>query len=398
MSFSCPGPTAQSSPSKQKLRIAVFNRIFSSRGGGAERYSIAMVEQLAAAHEIHVFAQETDHQWPGVTYHRVSAPLRRPRWLNQLWYASATWWATRRGFDIVHSHENTWHGNVQTAHVLPVRHNLFHGRTGIARALRWLKVASSPRLVTYLLLEHWRYAPRSGRHLVVSSQTLKTVMANTYPASASHTSVITPGINLPTLASPQGKREARERLGLPAVGQCLLFVGNDYRKKGLAALLEALALLPGDLFVAVVGNEAQRPMFEAKVKALDLCTRVLFLGPVQDMALAYRAADCLVHPTLEDTFAMVVLEALSHGIPVIVSSAAYCGIAALLTHEDNALIVGNPRDSQALALCLGRLGDDSALRERLMSGGRAFAGRYQWVDMAQAQEAIYLDLVLRQSL
>lgn len=352
-----------------------------------------MVEQLAAAHDIHVFAQEIDHQWPGVTYHLVSTPLRRPRWLNQLWYASATWWATRRGFDIVHSHENTWHGNVQTAHVLPVKHNLFHGLTGVAHAMRWLKVASSPRLVTYLLLEHWRYAPKRGRHLMVSSQTLKTVMANAYPASASHTSVITPGIILPMLASPQGRRDARSRLGLPVDGRCILFVGNDYRKKGLAALLDALALLSSDRFVAVVGNEAQRPTFEAKVKAMHLCARVFFLGPVEDMALVYQAADCLAHPTLEDTFAMVVLEALSHGLPVIVSSAAYCGIAALLTHEDNALVVENPRDSSVLAQWLARLDDKPALRDQLSLGGRDFAGQYQWGDKAREQEAIYLTIV-----
>jgi glycosyltransferase involved in cell wall biosynthesis len=398
VSLPFPCPAAHSSPPRRKLRIAVLNRIFSVTGGGAERYSIALVEQLSAAHEIHVFAQEIDHQWPGVTYHRVSAPLRRPRWLNQLWYASATWWATRRGFDIVHSHENTWHGNVQTAHVLPVKYNLFNGRSGIARALRWLKVGLSPRLATYLLLERWRYAPRSGRQLVVSSQTLQTIMASAYPASAASTSVIPPGITSPALTSWPCKQVARARLGLPADGYCILFAGNDYRKKGLAALLDALALLPGDRIVAVVGNEAHRPFFETQVKALQLGGRVFFLGLLQDMTLAYQAADCLVHPTLEDTFAMVVLEALSHGLPVIVSSAAYCGIAALLTHEDNALIVDNPRDSQALARCLSRLDDDPALRERLTLGGRAFAGRYQWADVAQAQEAIYLDLVFRQPL
>ncbi|MBK6650923.1 MAG: glycosyltransferase [Betaproteobacteria bacterium] len=94
-----------------------------SSGGGAERYAIALVEHLSQRHEVHVFAQEIGHQSRGVTYHKVSTPLRRPRWINQLWYAFATWRATREGFDIVHSHENTWHGNVQTVHVLPVWHN-----------------------------------------------------------------------------------------------------------------------------------------------------------------------------------------------------------------------------------------------------------------------------------
>ena len=379
------------------MRIAVLNRHFSVTGGGAERYSIALVEALAARHEIHVFAQTIDHDWPGVRYHRVSAPLSRSRWLNQLWFASATWWATRRGFDVVHSHENSWHGDVQTVHVLPVRHNLFQGRSGFRRALRWVKVALSPRLLSYLALEHWRYACRPGRCTVVTSATLRRVMAASYPASAASTSVITPGITLPTLASTECKQLARARLGLPASGNCALFAGNDYRKKGLAALLDALATLPVGIFVAVVGNEAQRPAFESQAAALGLSQRVFFLGSLKDMTLAYQAADCLVHPTLEDTFAMVVLEALSHGLPVLVSSARYCGIAALLAHEANALIVEDPRDSQALARSLGRLIDEPALRERLSLGARAFAMPYQWADLARAQEAVYLESAARRA-
>ena len=75
------------STAARRLRIAVLNRVFSPTGGGAERYSIALVEQLAQRHEIHVFAQQIDHHWPGVSYHTVSSPLTRPRWINLLWYA-----------------------------------------------------------------------------------------------------------------------------------------------------------------------------------------------------------------------------------------------------------------------------------------------------------------------
>ena len=175
--------TAEPGTSK-RMRIAVLNRVFSPTGGGAERYSIALVEQLAPRHEIHVYAQQVDHQWPGVVYHKVSAPLVKPRWINQLWYAMATWWATRRGFDVVHSHENTWHGGVQTVHVLPIRYNLFLGRTGLRRWLRWVKVVTSPRLLVYLSLEHMRYAPQSGRFVVVTSQSLEAIMRINYPKTA----------------------------------------------------------------------------------------------------------------------------------------------------------------------------------------------------------------------
>jgi UDP-glucose:(heptosyl)LPS alpha-1,3-glucosyltransferase len=386
-----PAPSAahHASPNSSKLRIAVFNRTFSPTGGGAERYSIALVEQLAARHEIHVFAQEIGHEWPGVTYHRVSMPLRKPRWVNQLWFATATWWATRRGFDAVHSHENTWHGNVQTVHVLPVKYNLFNGRSGWRYALRCLSVATSPRLLTYLGLERLRYAPRPGRQMVVTSESLKAIMAASYPDCRAMLSVITPGITLPAPVTPLQKSEARAGLGLPTAGRCLLFVGNDYRKKGLPAVLEALASLPADVFLAVVGNTAAIAGFREQVEALGLVQRVFFLGSLQDVGPAYQAADALVHPTLEDTFAMVVLEAMAHGLPVAVSGPCYCGISGLLTHGVNAMVLDDPRDAVHLQQVLARLLDEPALGAQLRQGAIDFARHYQWRDIALGQEALY---------
>ena len=394
--MSRPAATPVSLPAIRKLRIAVFNRAFCATGGGAERYSIALVEQLAARHEIHVFAQEIDHQWPGVCYHRVSAPLRKPRWINQLWFAAATWWATRRGFDVVHSHENTWHGDVQTVHVMPVRYNLFQGRSGWRYALRCLKVVTSPRLLTYLGLEHLRYAARPGRQVVVTSPGLQAVMAASYPACRGRVTVITPGITLPQPPQPvvaARKSAARAHLGLPANAPCLLFVANDYRKKGLAALLSALAQLPSDVVLTVVGNVAQIPQFEAQVKALNLKERVFFLGSLKEMSVAYEAADCLAHPTLEDTFAMVVLEAMAHGVPVVVSAAGYCGISGLLTQGVNAEILDDPRAVPALARSLRKILEQPAFAALLAQGATDFAQGYQWRELALKQEALYFSVL-----
>ncbi len=377
-----------------RLRIAVLNRVFDNTGGGAERYSIALVEQLAQRHEVHVFAQQIHHQAPGVTYHRVAMPMRKPRWLNQLWYAFATWKATREGFDIVHSHENTWHGQIQTVHVVPVRHNLFQGRTGLRRGLRWLKVVTSPRLLTYLGLESLRFRALTGRRVVVTSASLGETMAAAYPDSRGMTHVITPGVHLPALPDGAGdKVRARQALGLPDVGLCLLFVGNDYRKKGLESLLQVLAGLPGSVVLAVVGNPGQIPDFRRQAESLGLASRVFFLGALQDVSPAYRAADALVHPTLEDTFAMVVLEAMAHGLPVVVSSAVYCGISGLLSPGVNALLVDEPRSTQALGSAVGRVCGDAGLRRELGEQARLFAQGYGWEHIARQQEALYFAAV-----
>ena len=371
-----------------RLRIAVLNRVFSPTGGGAERYSIALVEQLAQRHEIHIFAQQTDHHWPGVTYHTMSSPMNRPRWINLLWYAVTTWWATRRGFDIVHSHESTWHGQVQTVHVLPLKYNLFRDRTGWRRSLRWLKVATSPRLLAYLLMEHFRFAPVPGKAVVVTSPTLKALVNQTYPSSV--VSLISPGVNLPESAT--NRQGARAELALPTQGFLLAFVANDYQKKGLSTVLDALQSLPVEVELAVVGNPSQAEKFESKAQLMGLTGRVHFLGQLREVSPLYQAADVLVHPTTEDTFAMVVLEAMAHGLPVVVSGERYCGISGLLSHGVNAMILSLPTDAAELGAVLARLLDDATLREALALSAREFAQQRAWPSIAAEQERMYFEL------
>ncbi|MCW5650847.1 MAG: glycosyltransferase family 4 protein [Ramlibacter sp.] len=380
----------------RRLRVAVLNRVFATTGGGAESYSMALVEQLAARHEVHVFAQEIQHDWPGVTYHRVTRPLGKPRWLNQLWYAFSTWRATRSGYDVVHSHENTWHGAVQTIHVKPVRHNLLMGRHGARRAMRWLKITLSPRLLTYVLLEAARFRGTAGqRQVVVTSTNLQAEALAVYPAARPLMSVITPGVRSPGPQPPAGRAEARRALSLPAQAQLLLFVANDYARKGLGPLLAALASLPGghEVHLAVVGHPAGIPAFRAEALRLGLEGRVHFLGALPDVGPAYRAADVLVHPTLEDTFAMVVLEAMAHGLPVVVSGPAFCGISTLLTDGDHALLLDDPREAGHIATALARVLNDTALASRLGRRALAFASAHDWAAAAQAYERLYFESV-----
>jgi glycosyltransferase involved in cell wall biosynthesis len=371
----------------QRLRIAVLNRVFSASGGGAESYSIRLVEQLAARHDIHVFAQEIDHQWPGVVYHRVSSPLYRPRWFNQLWYAVATWLATRRGFDVVHSHENGWQGRVQTIHVKPVRHNLLAGLGGWRRALRWLKIASSMRLLTYLWLEGARFKAGPGRQVVLTSSNLQADALAAYPHAVGAMSIVTPGVAMPETECDRAT--ARRELGLPAAGRLLLFVANDYVRKGLTTLLAALVTLPRDVQLAVVGNTGQAQRFRDLAAALGVAGRVHFLGALDGVALAYRAADALVHPTLGDSFAMVVLEGLAHGLPVVVSGPAQCGISTLLRDGKDALLLTDPQDSAELLCALQRLLADEGLQRRLSVNGRAFAQAHTWERVAAEYERLY---------
>ncbi len=215
-------------------------------------------------------------------------------------------------------------------------------------------------------------------------------MAETYPQAVSAMTVVTPGVkSVPGPASDDERRAARMRLGLPLEGTCILFVANDYRKKGLPTLLDALKKLPANYFLAVVGNASQIASFKEAVKALVLGESVFFLGSLHDMRDAYLAANCLAHPTLEDTFAMVVLEAMSYGLPVVVSGAKFCGISQLLINSQNAIILEDPLDSSELFFSIKKVNENAVLKNLLSSSAKKFVIKSLWPEISAAQDFIY---------
>lgn len=384
--------TASNPSQKLRLRVAVLARIFSTSAGGAERYCASLVKHLAPHHEIHVFAQDIRTEYPQVVFHQVPLFCRRPRWLNQIAFACYTWWKTRNGFDVVHSHENTWHGDVQTIHVLPFSYLWFANRHGWGLFLKYLQLVISPRLLTYWVLEKLRMRHQPGRFLVAVSEPVKAVLNIALHHKIEHIRVIPPGINATHTHSSAEKMQARLDLGLPMQDKCLLWVGNNATKKGLPTLLKALVQLPKDIFLVIVGSASPENKWRSQVAALGLQDRFYFKGVLDDMTLAYTAADILVHPTLEDTFGMVVLEAMAHAVPVIVSAEQYCGISAELTHLKNAWILQDPLDTNALKDAIEK-SLDSQTHQAMSQQAIAWAGTQDWHHLALAHEALYHDVV-----
>lgn len=374
-----------------RLKIAILSRGFFSRAGGAENYSIALVEELAARHDVHVFTQHLDHQYPGVTYHLIPQCVKKPSWIDLLCFSVRTWIATRVGFDLVHSHENTWHGQIQTVHVRPVKVGLFYGRTGIRRLVRYLQIATSLRLWTYLLMERNRFNPRPGKAVIACSNSLRIELERAYPALQGKVYLLPPGVRLAQVPNASEKAELRKDLQLNNDAFLLLFVANDYAKKGLAPLLLALQGLPSNTTLLVVGNSEHIPEYSQLAHKLNISHRVRFIGSVNAVERYYQVADVHVHPTTEDTFSMVTLEALAHGLPVIVSGPAFCGISSSLTDQAEVLMLKDPRDAKEIAACILRLLGDETLRVKLGIAGKKFAKNYDWSELARQQEKIYFD-------
>jgi UDP-glucose:(heptosyl)LPS alpha-1,3-glucosyltransferase len=156
----------------------------------------------------------------------------------------------------------------------------------------------------------------------------------------------------------------------------LLLIGNDWRNKGLRALLAAVALckdLP--LRLLVVGQDEQAP-FRAETQKLGLSDRVEFLPQDEEVRKFYAAADVLVAPSLEDSFNLPVLEAMACLLPVIVSLRA--GVSEWLKNGFDSLLLSNPEDPGELAEAIRALATDGELRKTLAENGAHTATKFSW--------------------
>ncbi len=133
----------------------------------------------------------------------------------------------------------------------------------------------------------------------------------------------------------------------------LLFVGHNFRRKGLDKLLTALVLLPDEPFqLSVVGHDKHLPRYKQLAKRLGLEKRVRFFGPISGVRPFYQVADALAIPSIYDPFANVTVEALAMGLFVI--SSKYNGGCEVLTPSSGAVIENlDSPESFAAALKMG---------------------------------------------
>jgi UDP-glucose:(heptosyl)LPS alpha-1,3-glucosyltransferase len=364
------------------MKVAILSRNFSKISGGAESFAVQLATAMRGECDITVISQSFDV--PHALFRHIPVPKLpiRSRWINQLWFSWFSRRVSRQGFDIVHSHENVTHGNVHTVHVKTVHASL--NQKGTSR----LRILFSPRLLAYLWIEKKRLCS-AGHQNVFVSQMLLDETRQALPKLSSGT-FIPPGVALPDHTITLAERAAARRaLELSPDRMVIGFVGHDFKKKGLDALLKAAALLPFDVQLLVIGNPAQAGRYRDQAQALGPGKECRFLGVVHDMSLVYAAIDCLAHPTTQDVFPMVLLEAMAHGVPVITTVAPFNSMASLLVSHKEAVLLADPHDHEALAMALERVGVDADLRQTLIDNGRRFAQNYSWSAIKNRYYAIY---------
>lgn len=207
------------------------------------------------------------------------------------------------------------------------------------------------------------------------------------------------GVSDEALELPPAGAEFRTRFGIQAEARLVLFLSRLHRKKGLAdRLLPALARLPGDIVLAVVGDEdGHDPAYAEEcrqaVHTLSLESRVVFTGPIygSEKWSAYDAADVYVLPSRHENFGATVVESMARGTPVVFCSGVQAG---RYVAEAGAGLAAN-YDVSGLADSLREILESTPQdRESMGHRGREYVGRnLSWERSARSLATLYRELV-----
>jgi len=174
----------------------------------------------------------------------------------------------------------------------------------------------------------------------------------------------------------------------------VLWASRFQKRKALPLALEALAQLgdeaPVKLIVAGEGAEGER--WRELTVAMGLERRVEFVGglsPAQ-MHAEFRRADVFLFTSVRDSFGTVVLEAMSHGVPVVALDIH--GVGARMPAEAGIKVQATTRSAtaQALAAALRRLSASPALRHQMGAAGWRYASTQLWSQRAAEMSALYV--------
>jgi UDP-glucose:(heptosyl)LPS alpha-1,3-glucosyltransferase len=363
--------------SDKKLRIAVLIRNYSISGGGAERYCVELTNRLGKIHEVHVFSQNNSESSESVIFHQIPQWFKKPRYINQLLFSYLTKRATQGKFDIVHSHDMATHANIYTLHVPCVRTKWAQAK-GLKKILRWMNTLLSPRKMAYLWLENKEMQVLPNRHFISVSEYLSRNILESYPRLNDHITIAHPGIKVQADSDEKIaklRKNFREKHNIPVSAFVLLFVAHGFKRKGLPTIIKALEILNNkDIHIIVAGSGNPK---DIKIDLPTVKNNTHFIGMVKNMSELYPVADTLIHPTLGDTYGMVVLEAMSHKLPVIVSSEQYCGFSGHLSSE-NSLILDNPTDSSEVSMGIQILNNQLNLRNKISANGFKKSQAINW--------------------
>ncbi|HTG28439.1 MAG TPA: glycosyltransferase family 4 protein [Methylomirabilota bacterium] len=398
------------------MRLAVISP-FLDRRHGTERCIVEQLERFALdpVAEIHIYAQriqdlrgvtpykheaatkKSDHTGETQTanrlfWHKVPA-IPGPHLLQYIFWFFANricrWWDAafhHTQYDLLYSAGiNATDADAISVHVVfhefyrQVLPQLNFRSTSLAA---WARLAHRRAYYRLIMTLENRIYRRATVSLAAISASAAALLEKYFHPTA--TRVIRYGVDVQAFSVPRKLAEratARKLFQLSMEDFALLLIGNDWRTKGLAALLQSLSFireLPWKLLV--VGRDVRDP-YDKMIRDYGIANRVIFLPPSPNVMQFYAAADAYVGPSLEDAYGLPIIEAMACGLPVVASSRA--GAHEIITNGSDGIILRDPQNVEELAAALRSLITNPSLCAQLGERATRTAQTHTWDRNAQ---------------
>jgi UDP-glucose:(heptosyl)LPS alpha-1,3-glucosyltransferase len=371
--------------------------------GGCEHYISDLARRLARdGHGVHLFASRWDAAaLPASTIYHAIPTSTGPRFLRPWRFAQSCLDALQaHPVDVSLGFDKTWGQDILYPqgglHSGSRRHNLLKHRPGLERfgirLSRWFNLAS----YSFRRLERRQYlTPPTPVILAISGMVerhFREFLGLTPPTVRVLHAAIDPE-RFTADDRPARRERERQAWGVSPDEAVGLFVGMNYRLKGLDPLLRSLVHVPTTTrFRLVVVGGARFGRYEALARKLGVIDRVRFLGFRADPRDAYFGADFLVHPTFYDPCSLVALEALACGLPVLTTR--HNGAGELLSPPADGRIIQDPHDGHELGGAIAAMCDPAALPAMKVAAAEA-GRRWTFEDHYRRLLGVFEEVVAR---
>jgi glycosyltransferase involved in cell wall biosynthesis len=173
----------------------------------------------------------------------------------------------------------------------------------------------------------------------------------------------------------------RDRHGIPRHAYVVGIVARLSPVKDHSLLFSAVARLPADSWLAVVGDGPLRRQLESEASSRGLSSRVRFLGAALGQTNLHAPFDVSVLCSKDEGFPNAIVEAFAAARPVVATSVG--GVPDIVEDGANGLLVPSG-DAEALSNSLMRLRSDRALRERYGENGHRRVAEHHSAHVAMA--------------
>lgn len=265
------------------------------------------------------------------------------------------------------------------------------GAEGGWRRRAWQKLSIYHQSV--LSVERRQYSVDGFKEIIAVSGKVKDDLMRTYSIPEHKIRVIYNGVD-PIRFTPARRDKARvvirDQWRIPRPAAVVLFIGSGFQRKGLDRLL-SIWQSPRlqKTWLLVVGDDAGMARYKKLAETVGQ-GRIVFTGRQTNVESYYAAADLIALPAVQEAFGNVVLEALSSGLPVLVSREV--GAAEVLSGALLQGIVDKPEDPVELEAKLVALLEHAAHPE-LIKQATTVAARFSWQSHFRELEDLLLALV-----